>query len=147
MSEDSDHRDSLTDGGSDPGIDVLEQGTDWLLTRHGVKAIASPDIVRLKPPVFEASQDALVRRVVSQQDTDLVMLETRGEEVRGRVELLLLLPEVADMVTGRRECVRDTQRNTPLTRASIVKAMGSKETHESGFLSAIHCLGTPELPE
>ena len=74
MSEDSDHWDSVTDSGSDPGIDVLEQGADWLLTRHGVKAIAPPDIVRLKPPVFEASQDAPVRRVVSQQDTDLVTL-------------------------------------------------------------------------
>jgi hypothetical protein len=74
MSEDSDHRDSVTDGGSDPGIDVLEQGAGWLLTRHSVKAMAPPDIVRLEPPAFEAGHDARVRRIVSQQDAQFVAL-------------------------------------------------------------------------
>ena len=31
MSEDSNHRESVTDGGSDPGIDVTEQGGGRLL--------------------------------------------------------------------------------------------------------------------
>ena len=72
--EDSDHRYSVIDGGSDPGIDVSEQGDGRLLARHGVKAIASPDIVRLKPPAFEAGQDARVCRIVCQQDAHLVAL-------------------------------------------------------------------------
>src|SRR5262245_9468003 len=147
ISEDSDHRDSVTDGRSDPCFDVLEHGSGRLLARHGVKAVASLNIVRLEPPVFEAGQDARVRRIVSQQDAHFVALKPRGEKVRGRVELLLLLPEVADVVTGRGECVRDTQRNTPLARPPIVKAMRSKETDEPGFLNAVYCLDTPELPE
>ena len=65
MSEDSGHRDSVTDGGSDPSIDFSEHGGGRLLARHGVKTIASLNIVGLEPPAFEAGQDAGVRRVVS----------------------------------------------------------------------------------
>src|SRR5262245_38278921 len=147
ISEDSDHRDSVTDGRSDPGFDVVEHGTGRLLARHGVQAVASLNIVGLEPPVFEAGQDARVRRIMSQQDAHFVALEARGEKVRGRVELQLPLPKVADVVTGRGECVRDTQRNTPRAGPPIVKAMGSKETDKPGSLNAVYCLSTPELPE
>src|SRR5262249_44397789 len=129
MSEDSDHRDSVTDGRSDPGVDVSEHGGGRLLARHGVKAMASLKIDGLEPPVFEAGQDARVRRIVAQEDAQFVALETHGEKVRRRVELLLPLPEVADVVTGRREYVGDPQGDTPLARPSIVKAMGSKEAN------------------
>jgi hypothetical protein len=72
--EDSDHRYSLIDGGSHPIIDLLQQGVGWLLTRHGVKAITPPHIVGWEPALFEAGQDARVRRIVSEQDAHLVAL-------------------------------------------------------------------------
>ena len=85
---------------------------------------------------------------MSQQDANLVALETRGEKTRGRVELLIILPEVADVVTRRRERIRDAQRNVALERRSIVKAPGSEEADESGFLSTVRLsFATPELPE
>jgi hypothetical protein len=65
---------SVTDGGSDPGIDVSEHAGGRLLARYGVKAIASLNIVGLEPSVFEASQHARVRRMVSQQDAQFVAL-------------------------------------------------------------------------
>ena len=72
--EDSDHRYSVIDGGADPDIDLSQQGVGWLLTRHGVKAIAPPHIVGWEPAPFEAGQDARVRGIVSEQDAHLVAL-------------------------------------------------------------------------
>ena len=72
--EDSDHRYSVIDGGSDPVIDLSQQGVGWLLTRHDVKAIMPPHIVGWEPAPFEAGQDARVRRVVPEQDAHLVAL-------------------------------------------------------------------------
>jgi len=146
--EDSDHRYSVIDGGSDPDIDLSQQGVGWLLTRHGVKAITPPHIVGWEPAPFEAGQDARVRGIVSEQDAHLVALQPRREKSRCRVKLLIMLPEVADVVTGRRECVGDAQRNAALERRSVVKALGSKEAEESGFLSAGRlAFAAPELPE
>jgi hypothetical protein len=72
--EDSDHRYSVIDGGSDPDIDLSQQGVGWLLTRHGVKAITPPQIVGWEPAPFEAGQHTGVRGIVSQQDANLVAL-------------------------------------------------------------------------
>ena len=87
----------------------MEHGADGLLARYGVKAMASPDNVRLEPAALEADEDARIRRIVSQQDAHLVTLQACGEKVRRRVELRLVLPGVADVVTGRRERVSDTE--------------------------------------
>ena len=72
--EDSDHRYSVIDGGSDPVIDLSQQGVGGLMARHRVKAITPPDIVGWEPAPFEAGQDARVRRIVSEQDANLVAL-------------------------------------------------------------------------
>jgi hypothetical protein len=72
--EDSDHRYSVIDSGSDPVIDLSQQGVGWLLTRHGVKAITAPPIAGWEPSAFEAGQDARIRGIMSQEDTDLVAL-------------------------------------------------------------------------
>ena len=72
--EDSDHRYSVIDGGSDPVIDLSQQGVGWLLTRHGVKAITPSHIGGWEPAPFEAGQDARVGRIVSEQDAYLVAL-------------------------------------------------------------------------
>ena len=72
--ENSDHLYSVTDGGADPDSDLTQQGVGWLLTRHRVKAITPPDIVGWEPAPFEAGQDARVRRIVSEQDANLVAL-------------------------------------------------------------------------
>jgi hypothetical protein len=146
--EDSDHRYAVIDGGSDPVIDLSQQGVGWLLTRHGVKAITPPHIVGWEPAPFEAGQDARVRRIVSQQDAHLVALEARGEKTRRRVKLLIILPEVADVVTGRRECIGDAQRNAALERRSTARTSRPEKVEESGFLSGMFLsVATPELPE
>jgi hypothetical protein len=113
-----------------------------------VKAIILPEILGSEPAAFEAGQDARFCRIVSEQDADVVALYTRREKARRRVELLIILPEVADVIAWRRECIGDAQRHGALERRSIVKAPGSEETEESGFLSAA-CLSfaTPQLPE
>ena len=148
MPEDSDQRYSVIDGASDPDIDLSQQGVGWLLTRHGVKAITPPHIVGWEPVPFEAGQHAGVRRIVSQQDANLVALQPHREKSRCRVKLLIILPEVADVVTRRRVGIGDAERNAALEWDWVVKALGSKEAEESGFLSAV-CLAvaTPELPE
>ena len=74
MPEDSDHRYSVIDGGSDPDIDLSQQGVGGLLARHGVKAITPPHIVGWEPAAFEAGQHAGVRGIVSEQDAHLVAL-------------------------------------------------------------------------
>ena len=52
------------------------------------------------------------------------------------------------MVTRRREGIGDAERNAALARGSVVKAVGSEEAEESGFLSAVRLAFTmPELPE
>src|SRR5687768_14875293 len=58
VSENSDHRYSVIDRGSDPVIDLSKQGVGGLLPRHGVKAITPPHIVGWEPASFEAGQDA-----------------------------------------------------------------------------------------
>jgi hypothetical protein len=143
--EDSGHRYAVIDGGSDPDIDLSQQGVGWLLTRHGVKAITPPHIVGWEPVPFEAGQHAGVRRIVSQQDANFVALQPRREKSRCGVKLLIILPKVSDMVTGRRKCIGDAQRNVALARRSIVP--GSEEAEESGFLSAVRFSFTPELAE
>jgi hypothetical protein len=143
--EDSDHRYAVIDSGSDPVIDLAQQVVGRLQTRHGVKPITAPHIY---PAPFEAGQHARVRRIVSQQDAHLVALEARGEKTGCRVERLVILPEVADVVTRRRECVADAQRNAALERRSIVKTAGSEEAEESGLLTVVRLsVATPELPE
>ena len=146
--EDSDHRYSVIDGGSDPDIDLSQQGVGWLLTRQGVKAITPPQIVGWEPAPFEAGQHAGVRRIVSQQDANLLALQARREKSRRRVKLLIILPEVADVVTRRREGIGDAQRNVALERHSVVKALGSEDAEESGSLRAVRlAVATPEFPE
>jgi len=146
--EDSDHRYSVTDGGSDPDLDLSHQGVGGLLARHRVKAITPPQIVGWEPATFEAGQHPGVRGIVSEQDAHLVALQSRREKPRCRVKLLIILPEVADVVTGRRERVGDAQRNAALARRSVVKALGSKEAEELGFLSAVRlAFAAPEFPE
>jgi hypothetical protein len=146
--EDSDHRYSVIDGGADPVIDLSQQGVGWLLTRHGVKAITPPHIVGWEPAPFEAGQDSRVRGIVSQQDANLVALESRGQKSRRRVKILIILPEVADVVTRRHVGIGYAERNAPLARRFVVKALGSEEAEESGFLSAT-CLAfaMPKLSE
>ena len=146
--EDSDHRYSVIDGGSDPDIDLSQQGVGWLLTRHGVKAITPLHIVGWEPVPFEAGQHAGVRRIVSQQHANLVTLQPRRQKSRCRVKLLIILAEVADVVTGCRECVGDAERNAALARRSIVRSARPEKVEESGFLSGILLsLATPELPK
>src|SRR5262245_51838823 len=65
MSEDTDHRDSITDGGSDPAVDASQHGGDRLLARHRVNVITSPHIVGAEPSACEAGQDARIRRIVA----------------------------------------------------------------------------------
>jgi hypothetical protein len=72
--EDSDHRYSVIDGRSDPVTDLSQQGVGGLLTRHGVKATAPVDMVGWEAAALEAGQHADVRRIVSQQDANLVAL-------------------------------------------------------------------------
>jgi len=61
---------------------------------------------------------------------------------------LIILPEVADVVTRRREGIGDAERNAALERRPVVKALGSEEAEESDFLSAVRLAFTmPELPE
>jgi hypothetical protein len=146
--EDSDHRYSIIDGGSDTVTDLAQQGVGWLLTRHGVKTATPPEIGGWEPTPFEAGQDARVGRIMSQQDANLVALEAGGEKTRRRVKLLIILPEVTDVVTRRREYVGDAQRNAALGRRSTVGTARPEKVEEFGFLSGIRvCLATPELPE
>jgi len=72
--EDSDHGYSVIDSGSDPVIDLSQHVVRRLLTRHGVKAITPAHIVGWEPSAFEAGQDARGRRIMSQQDANLVSL-------------------------------------------------------------------------
>ena len=59
-----------------------------------------------------------------------------------------MLPEVADVVTWRRECVGDAQRNAALERRSIVKASRPEKVEESGLIRGIlPSLATPERSE
>jgi len=61
---------------------------------------------------------------------------------------LIILPEVADVVTRRREGIGDAERNAALERRSVVKALGPEEAEESGFLSAVRLsFATSDLPE
>jgi hypothetical protein len=146
--EDSDQRDSSIDGGSNPVADLSQDGVGGLLARHGVKAITSPEIVGWEPAAFEAGQDARVRRLMPQQDADLVALDTRREKPGRRVKLLMVLPEVPDVVTGRRERVGDAQRNAALERRSTVRTSRPEKREESAFLSGmLLSFATPELPE
>ena len=146
--ENSDHRYSVTDGGADPDSDLSQQGVGWLLTRHRVKAITPPEIVGEEPASVEAGQHAGVRGFVTEQDTDLVALYTRRQETRRRVERLIILPEVANVVTRRREGIGDAKRNAALQRRATVRASCPEEAEESGFPGGILLLvATPELPE
>jgi hypothetical protein len=146
--EDSDHRYSVTDGRADPELDLSQQAVGGLLTGHDVNAITLPCMIEWQPAAFEARQDARVGGIVSEQDAHFVALQARGEKSRRRVEILIILPEVADVVSRRRECVGDTQRDAALERPSMVKAPGSEEAEESGFLGTVGLsLASPELPE
>jgi hypothetical protein len=96
-------------------------------------------IVGWEPAPFEAGQDAGVRRIVAEQDAHLVTLETRGKKSGRRVELWVILPEVADVVTGRRERVGDAQRNVALQRRSILKSRGRKRSRSRAFSAPFAC--------
>jgi hypothetical protein len=72
--EDSDHGYSVIDSGTDPVIDLSQHVVRRLLTRHGMKAIAPPHIVGWEPSAFEAGQHARIRRIMSEEDTDLLAL-------------------------------------------------------------------------
>jgi hypothetical protein len=61
---------------------------------------------------------------------------------------LVILPEVADVVTRRREYIGDAQRNAALAGRSILKASSSEEVEQSGFFSAARlAVAMSELPE
>ena len=148
MPEDSDHRYSITDGGSDPDLDLSQQSVGGLLARHRVKAITPPHIVGWQPVMFEAGQHPGVRRIVSEQDADLVALYTRRQKARRRVELLIILPEVADMITRRRVGIGDAERNAALERSTTVRTSRPEEVEECDFLGGILLpVSTAELPE
>ena len=113
-----------------------------------MKAFTPPEILGEEPAAFEAGQHAGVRRIVSEQDTDLVALYTLRQKTRRRVELLIILPEVADVVTRRREGIGDAKRNAALQRRATVKASRPEEAEESGFPGgSLLPVATPELPE
>jgi hypothetical protein len=113
-----------------------------------VQAAAPPQLAGWEPATFEAGQDAPVRGIVSEQDAHLVALQARGEKVRRRVKILILFPEVADVITRRRECVGDAERDAALDWRSVVKTLGSEQAEEPGFLSAVALSFTlPELSE
>src|SRR4030095_9147038 len=64
------------------------------------------------------------------------------------IKLVLGLPEVADVVTRRRERAGHAQGNTALARLSIVKAPGPEEVEESVSLRLDFLyLAAPQLPE
>jgi len=135
--EDSDHRHPAIDGSSDPIADLPQDRVGRSLTRDGVKAIAPPEFVRSEPAALEAGQDAPVCRVVAKEHAELVALHPRREKARRRIELVLGLPEVADVVTRRRELAGNTQRNPALARPSTVQAPRSEEVEESVSLGAL----------
>jgi len=146
--EDTDHRHPAIDGSSNPIADLPQHRVGRLLPRDSVKAIAPPELVRSEPAALEAGQEAPVRRVVAKEDADLVALHSCREKACCRIKLVLGLPEVADVVTRRRELAGHAQGNTALARLSIVKAPGSEEVEESVSLGAVFLyLAAPELPE
>jgi hypothetical protein len=94
-------------------------------------------------PAFEAGQHARFRRIVSQQDANLVALEARAREKPAVASnSSLILPEVADVVTRRRECVGDAQRNVTLERRSVVKARARKRPRSPSFSASF---GSPSV--
>jgi hypothetical protein len=113
-----------------------------------MKAIAPPELVRIEPTALEAGQEAPVCRVVAKEHADLVALHSRREKACGRIKLVLGLPEVADVVTRRREFAGHAEGNTALARLSIVKAPGPEEVEQSVSLRPnIFYLAAPELPK
>jgi len=146
--EDADHRHPAIDSTTDPIADLPQDRVGRLLTRDGVKAIAPPETVRREPAAFEAGQDARVCVAVPQEDADLVALHPRREKAGCRIKLALGLPEVADVVTRRRELAGNAQGHTTLARPSSVQAPGSEEAEETVSLGAVlPYLAAPELPE
>ena len=145
--EDTDHRHPAIDGSSDPIADLPQHRVGRLLPRDRVKAIAPPELVRSEPAALEAGQEAPVCRVVAKEDADLVALHSRREKACRRIKLVLGLPEVADVVTRRRDSPA-MPRGTLRSRGSLVKAPGSEEVEESVSLGTVFLsLAATELRE